>query len=91
MALQEMSPEAYMRLLFEVYSNAFKLAKRFRQLLDDAAKRMTGERSARDMSSLAEGEACLPRQTHTQPRNGKQMNRMMVTRTVSLPMAVGGD
>jgi len=69
---------------------AMNLAKRFRQLLDDAAKRMTGERSARDMSSLAEGETCLPRQTHTQPRNGKQMNRMMVTRTVSLPLAVGG-
>jgi IS605 OrfB family transposase len=69
---------------------AMNLAKRFRQLLDDAAKRMTGERSARDMSSLAEGETRLPRQTHTQPGNGKQMNRMMVTRTVSLPLAVGG-
>jgi len=43
------------------------------------------------MRSVWEGEACLPRQTHTQPRNGKQMNRMMATRTVSLPMAVGGD
>jgi hypothetical protein len=63
--------------------------KRFRQLLNEP-KAMTEERSARDMSSLAEGEARLPRQTHTQPGNGKQMNGMMVTRTVSLPMAVGG-
>jgi putative transposase len=69
---------------------AMNLAKRFRQLLDEP-KAMTGGRSARDMSSLAEGETRLPRQTHTQPRNGKQMNRMMATRTVSLPMAVGGD
>jgi IS605 OrfB family transposase len=69
---------------------AMNLAKRFRQLLNER-EQMIGERSARDMRSLAEGETCLPSQTHTQPRNGKQMNRMMVTRTVSLPLAVGGD
>jgi IS605 OrfB family transposase len=69
---------------------AMNLAKRFRQLLNDAAKRMTGERSARDMRSLAEGETCLPRQTHIQPGNGSQMKRMMVIRTLRLPLGVGG-
>jgi putative transposase len=69
---------------------AMNLAKRFRQLLDNAAKRMTGERSVRDMGSLAEGEARLPSQAQIRPRNGKQqMNRMMVTRTVSLPIGIG--
>jgi putative transposase len=68
---------------------AMNLAKRFRQLLDKP-KAMTGECSQAGMCSAWEGEACLPRQTHTQPGNGKQMNRMMVTRTVSLPLAVGG-
>jgi IS605 OrfB family transposase len=68
---------------------SMNLAKRFRQLLHEP-KAMIEKRSVRDMSSLAEGETCLPRQTHAQPGNGKQMNRMMVTRTVSLPLAVGG-
>jgi putative transposase len=69
---------------------AMNLAKRFRQLLYEP-KAVIGKRSARDASSLAEGETRLPRQTHAQPGNGKQMNGMMVTRTVSLPLAVGGD
>ena len=66
------------------------IARKFRQFLDD--ERMTGERSARDVRSLVEGRTYLPSQTHTQPRYGSfQMNRMMVTRTVRLPLAVGGD
>jgi len=68
---------------------AMNLAKRFRQLLDKP-KAMTGERSARDMSSLAEGETCLPLQTHMQPGNGQEMKRMMVIRTLTCPLAVGG-
>jgi len=63
------------------------LAKRFRQLLHEP-KALIGKRSQTDMRSVWEGE---PRQTHTQPGNGKQKNGMMVTRTVSLPLAVGGD
>jgi hypothetical protein len=69
---------------------AMNLAKRFRQLLNEP-KAVTGECSPRDLSSLGEGETCLPRQTQLQPRNGRTMNRVMVTRTVSLPLALGGD
>jgi len=69
---------------------AMNIAKRFRQFLDEL-KAMTGERSAGDLSSPVEGKAYLPSQTHTQPRYGSQMNRMMVARTVRLPLAVGGD
>lgn len=68
---------------------SMNIAKRFRQLLDDATKRMTGEHSQADLSSAWEGETCLPAQTHVQPRNGRQMNGMMVTRTVSLPLGSG--
>jgi IS605 OrfB family transposase len=68
---------------------AMNLAKRFRQLLDER-KQMIGERSARDMCSLAEGEARLPLQTHMQPGNGQEMKRMMVIRTLTCPLAVGG-
>jgi IS605 OrfB family transposase len=68
---------------------SMNLAKRFRQLLYEP-KAVIGKRSARDTSSLAEGEACLPRQTQIRPGNGKQMNGMMVTRTVSLPLGLGG-
>lgn len=70
---------------------SMNLARRFRQLLHEP-KAVIGKRSQADVSSVWEGETCLPSQTHTQPRNGSgQMNRMMVTRTVRLPLAVGGD
>jgi len=65
---------------------SMNLAKKFRQLLDDASKRMTEECSQADLSFAWEGETRLPLQTNTQPRNGKQMNGMMVIRTVSLPL-----
>jgi IS605 OrfB family transposase len=68
---------------------SMNLAKRFRQLLNES-KAMTGERSHADLSSAWEGKAYLPQQTHTQPEYGRQMNRMKVIRTVSLPLAVGG-
>ncbi|MEM2830970.1 MAG: transposase [Candidatus Jordarchaeales archaeon] len=68
---------------------AMNLAKRFRQLLDEP-KAMIGERSQADMRSAWEGNTYLPRQTHIQPENGKEMNRMRVTRTVTLPLGVGG-
>jgi IS605 OrfB family transposase len=68
---------------------SMNLAKKFRQLLNDAYKRMTEECSQADLSFAWEGETRLPPQTHTQPRNGKQMNGMMVTRTVSLPLGGG--
>jgi IS605 OrfB family transposase len=70
---------------------SMNLAKKFRQLLDDATKRMTGGCSAWDLSSQAEGEARLPPQTHTQPRNGQEVKRMMVIRTLTCPLAVGGE
>jgi putative transposase len=70
---------------------SMNLAKKFRQLLDDAPKRMTGERSQADLSFAWEGETRLPPQTHTQPRNGWEMKRMMVTRTLTYPLAVGGE
>jgi IS605 OrfB family transposase len=68
---------------------AMNLAKRFRQLLNER-EQMIGERSQADMRSVWEGEACLPRQTHTQPRNGQDMKGMMVIRTLTCPLAVGG-
>jgi putative transposase len=69
---------------------SMNLAKKFRQLLDES-KAMTGERSAWDLSSQAEGETRLPPQTHTQPKNGQEVKRMMVTRTLTCPLAVGGE
>jgi IS605 OrfB family transposase len=68
---------------------SMNVAKRFRQLLHEP-QAVIGECSAWDMSSQAEGETCLPKQTHTQPRNGQEMKRMMVTRTLTCPLAVGG-
>jgi IS605 OrfB family transposase len=68
---------------------AMNLAKRFRQLLNEP-KAVTEERSQADMRSVWEGETRLPRQACMRLGNGKQMNGMMVTRTVSLPMATGG-
>lgn len=69
---------------------AMNLAKRFARQLPDDPKGMTGERSHADMSSVWEGKTYLPQHTHIQPGNGRQMNRMKVTRTVSLPLGVGG-
>jgi len=67
---------------------AMNIAKRFgRQLLDD--ERMIGERSLGDLSSSGEGNTYLPTQTHTQPGNGQDVKRMMVTRTLTCPLAVG--
>ncbi len=66
---------------------AMSLAKKFRQLLDEP-EAVTGERSAVDLSSTVEGKAYLPRQTCI--RHGNQMNGMMVTRTVRLPLGAGG-
>jgi IS605 OrfB family transposase len=68
------------------------IAKRFWQSVrqpSDDPKGMTGGCSGGDLSSPSEGETCLPSQTNARP-NGKQMDGMMVTRTVSLPLAVGG-
>jgi IS605 OrfB family transposase len=67
---------------------SMNLAKRFRQLLHEP-KAMIEERSAWDLSSQAEGEARLPRQTHTQPKNGQERKRMMVTRTLTCPLGGG--
>jgi len=68
---------------------AMNIAKRFgRQLLHEP-KAVIGGRSLGDLSSLSEGNTHLPSQTLTQPANGKQMNRMMVIRTVSLPLGGG--
>jgi hypothetical protein len=41
------------------------------------------------LSFAWEGETRLPPQTHTQPRNGWEMKRMMVTRTLTCPL--GGE
>jgi putative transposase len=68
---------------------SMNLAKRLRQLLDEP-KAMTGERSQANLRSVWEGETHLPPQTQIRLGNGKQMNRMMVTRTVSLPLGLGG-
>jgi IS605 OrfB family transposase len=69
---------------------SMNLAKKFRQLLDER-KQMIEERSPVDLSSTGEGETRLPCQTHVQPRNGMQMNRMKLRKTVSIPVGVGGD
>lgn len=67
---------------------AMNLAKRFRQLFDEP-KAVIGECSIGDLSSPVEGKTYLPCQTHMQ-QNGSQMKRMKVTRTLRLPLAVGG-
>jgi hypothetical protein len=58
------------------------------QLLHEP-KVMIEERSAWDLSSQAEGETRLPRQTHTQPKNGQERKRMMVIRTLTCPLGGG--
>jgi IS605 OrfB family transposase len=67
---------------------SMNLARKFRQSLDEP-KAMIGGCSPEDLSSSGEGETCLPMQTQIRPRNGRQMNRMMVIRTVSLPIGIG--
>jgi hypothetical protein len=64
------------------------MLEHFRQLLNEP-KAVIGKRSQADMCSAWEGEACLSRQTQIRQGNGKQMNGMMVTRTVSLPIGIG--
>jgi IS605 OrfB family transposase len=67
---------------------SMNLARKFRQFLDEP-KAMIGGCSPEDLSSSGEGETCLPMQTQIRPGNGRQMNRMMVIRTVSLPIGIG--
>ncbi len=67
---------------------SMNLAKKFRQLLDEP-KAMIGKRSPEDLSSSGEGKTYLPTQAQIQPGKGKQMNGMMVKRTVSLPIGIG--
>jgi len=60
------------------------IAKRFSRQLLDEPKAVIGGRSPGDLSSSGEGN------TYTQPRNGQDVRRMMVTRTLTCPLAVGG-
>lgn len=69
---------------------AMNLAKKFRQFLDEP-KAMTGERSLTDLSSVKEGETCLPRQAQIRQGNGNQMKRMKALQTLSVPLGLGGD
>jgi IS605 OrfB family transposase len=69
-------------------SHLQSIERNYTQSLDEP-KAMIGGCSPEDLSSSGEGETCLPMQTQIRPRNGRQMNRMMVIRTVSLPIGIG--
>jgi len=60
---------------------------KFRQFLDER-EQMIGECSNKGISPLSEGKTYLPRQTQVRP-NGNQMKRMIVTRTLRLPLGIG--
>ena len=64
------------------------LVLKFRQFLNER-KQMIGERSGKGISPLSEGKTYLPVQTQIRPRNGNQMKRMIVTRTLRLPIGTG--
>ena len=68
---------------------AMNIAKKFSRQLLDELKAVTGERSLGDLSSSSEGNTYLPALTLTQPRNGRERKRMMVTRTLTLPIGGG--
>jgi putative transposase len=79
---------------YDADSNAsMNIARKFWQLVrqpSDDPKGMTGGCSGGGLSLPSEGETCLPSHTHVRPGSGQEMNRMMVTRTVTCPLGMGG-